>query len=66
MIKAWIHFNPWTTCLVSMFLFIFIMSYIVMISEYLNLYMNYKGWHQTFMCYEELEEAGRPNPSHSY
>ena len=52
MIKAWITMNPAKTLGFGVVIFIFLISYSVMIAERINVYANFYGFHQIGNCYE--------------
>ncbi len=52
MIKAWITMNPAKTLGFGFVIFIFLISYSVMIAERINVYANFYGFHQIGNCYE--------------
>ena len=61
MIKAWITMNPAKTLGCGFVIFIFLISYSVMIAERINVYANFYGFHQIGNCYEN-DQSGLPNP----
>jgi hypothetical protein len=51
--KSWIKLNPFETLVLGFLLYIPFASYIIMVAERSNYYIDFAGFHQTDLCYSE-------------
>jgi hypothetical protein len=61
MIKAWITLNPVKTLIFFFLGYIYIASYLVMVAERSNLYIDFYKLHYVSVCYQD-DQAGLESP----
>lgn len=64
--KAWIKLNPLETMVLGCVFYIPIASYIIMVSERSNYYINFFSYHQTDVCYDNSILTGSTNAPIEY